>query len=254
MIEATRRARVKLMIAYRLHFERANLEVARIVRSGKLGDIRYFDSQFSMQVKAGNIRLDQELGGGPLYDIGIYCINAARSALAAEPTHVWATATNSGDARFKEVPETVTAVMKFPRNRVASFTCSFGAADRSAYEVVGTRGSLRMSPAYEYAEGLAFEVTIGERMRSRRFAKRDQFAPELLYFSDCVLGDRDVEPSGEEGLADVRIIEAMRESMADGRFVAIGLTQRDQRPTLAQEIRKPAVRKPKLVNVQQPHP
>jgi glucose-fructose oxidoreductase len=88
MIEATRRARVKLMIAYRLHFERANLEVARIVRSGKLGDIRYFDSQFSMQVKAGNIRLDQELGGGPLYDIGIYCINAARSALAAEPTHV----------------------------------------------------------------------------------------------------------------------------------------------------------------------
>jgi glucose-fructose oxidoreductase len=254
MIEATRRARVKLMIAYRLHFERANLEVARIVRSGKLGDIRYFDSQFSMQVKAGNIRLDQELGGGPLYDIGIYCINAARSALAAEPTHVWATATNSGDARFKEVPETVTAVMKFPRNRVASLTCSFGAADRSAYEVVGTRGSLRMNPAYEYAEGLAFEVTIGERKRSRQFAKRDQFAPELLYFSDCVQRDRDVEPSGEEGLADVRIIEAMRESMADGRFIATGLTQRDQRPTLEQEIRKPAVRKPKLVNVQQPHP
>jgi glucose-fructose oxidoreductase len=254
MIEATRRARVKLMIAYRLHFERANLEVARIVRSGKLGDIRYFDSQFSMQVKAGNIRLDQELGGGPLYDIGIYCINAARSALAAEPTHVWATATNSGDTRFKEVPETVTAVMKFPRDRVASLTCSFGAADRSAYEIVGTRGSLRMEPAYEYAEGLAFEVMIGGRKRSRRFARRDQFAPELLYFSDSVLLDRDVEPSGEEGLADVRIIEAMRESMADGRFIATGLTQRDQRPTLEQEIRKPAVRKPRLVNVQQPHP
>jgi glucose-fructose oxidoreductase len=95
---------------------------------------------------------------------------------------------------------------------------------------------------------------IGGRKRSRRFARRDQFAPELLYFSDSVLLDRDVEPSGEEGLADVRIIEAMRESMADGRFIATGLTQRDQRPTLEQEIRKPAVRKPRLVNVQQPHP
>ena len=253
MIEETRRARVKLMIAYRLHFERANLEAARIVRSRRLGDIRYFDSQFSMQVKAGNIRLDCELGGGPLYDIGIYCINAARSAFAAEPTQAWATATNSRDPRFKEVPETVTAVLRFPQDRVASFTCSFGAADRSAYEVVGTRGSLRMEPAYEYAEGLAFEVTIGGRKRRRQFVKRDQFAPELLYFSDCVLRDREVEPNGEEGLADVRVIEALRESMTSGRFVATELAQRDQRPTLAQEIRRPAVRKPKLVDVRTPH-
>jgi glucose-fructose oxidoreductase len=254
MIDETRRARVKLMIAYRLHFERANLEAARIVRSRRLGDVRYFDSQFSMQVKAGNIRLDRELGGGPLYDIGIYCLNAARSAFAAEPTHVWATATHSGDARFREVPETVTAVMKFPRDRVASFTCSFGAADRSAYEIVGTRGSLRMDPAFEYAEGLAFELNIGGRKRRRQFAKRDQFAPELLYFSDCVLRNRKVEPSGQEGLADVRVIEALRESMADGRFVATGLAQRARRSTLEQEIHRPAVRKPKLVNAPPPHP
>ena len=254
MLEETRRARVKLMIAYRLHFERANLEAARIVRTRKLGEVRYFDSQFSMQVKAGNIRLDRELGGGPLYDIGIYCINAARAAFAAEPSHVWATATNTGDARFREVPETVCAVMKFPQERVATFTCSFGAADRSAYEVVGTRGSLRMDPAYEYADGLAFELTMGTRKRRRKFARRDQFAPELLYFSDCILRDREVEPSGEEGLADVRIIEALRESMAHGRFIATDLAQRDARPTLQQEMRRPPVRKPKLVNVQTPHP
>jgi glucose-fructose oxidoreductase len=254
MIDETRRARVKLMIAYRLHFERANLEAARIVRSRRLGAVRYFDSQFSMQVKAGNIRLNRELGGGPLYDIGIYCINAARAALAAEPTEVWATASNSGDPRFKEVPETVSVVMKFTEQRVATFTCSFGAADRSAYEIVGTRGSLRVDPAYEYAEGLQLELTIGTRKRRRRFAKRDQFAPELLYFSDCVLKDRAVEPSGEEGLADVRIIESLHESMERGRFVATGLSQRERRPTLKQEIRRPAVRKPKLVNVATPHP
>ena len=254
MIDERDRAGVKLMIAYRLHFERATLEAAQIVRSRRLGDGRFFDSQFSMQVKAGNIRLDRELGGGPLYDIGIYCINAARAAFAAEPTQVWAMASNSGDPRFKEVPETVSATLKFPAERVATFTCSFGAADRSAYEIVGTKGSLRMEPAYEYAQGLGFEVTIGGRKQRRKFGKRDQFAPELLYFSDCILRDRNVEPSGEEGLADVAIIEALRESMNSGRLVALDLPQHKPRPTLKQEIHRPAVRKPKLVNVSTPHP
>jgi hypothetical protein len=96
-------------------------------------------------------------------------------------------------------------------------------------------------------------LTVGGRKRRRKFARRDQFAPELLYFSECVLRDREVEPSGEEGLADVRVIEALRESMADGRFAETRLAQRDQRPALAQEIRRPAVRKPKAVNVPAPH-
>ncbi len=73
MIEACERNGVRLMTAYRLHFERCNLEVAGIVRRKRIGDARYFDSQFSMQVKPGNIRLDRELGGGPEWDIGIYC-------------------------------------------------------------------------------------------------------------------------------------------------------------------------------------
>jgi predicted dehydrogenase len=253
MIDATRSARVKLMTAYRLHFERASLETAQIVRSRKLGDVRYFDSQFSMQVKPGNIRLKRALGGGPLYDIGIYCINAARSTLAAEPTEVYATAATSNDPRFTEVTETVSAVLRFPGDRVASFVCSFGAADRSAYEVVGTKGSLRVEPAYEYAEGLAYELTVGGRTKRKRFAKRDQFAPELLYFSDCILKGRDVEPSGEEGLADVRVIEALHESMQSGRPVDTRLAQRSERPTLARETQRPAVRKPQLVNVSPAH-
>jgi glucose-fructose oxidoreductase len=83
MIKATQRAGVKLMIAYRLHFEHANLRAAQVARSGKLGDLRYFSSDFSMQVSENNIRLERARGGGPLYDIGVYCINAARYALSA---------------------------------------------------------------------------------------------------------------------------------------------------------------------------
>lgn len=249
MIRATDRAGVKLMIAYRLHFERANLEVARLASSGKLGDLRFFSSDFAMQVAPDNIRLKDARGGGPLYDIGIYCINAARYCFGADPVKVWAHATRSGDRRFREVNETVCATMLFPDERLASFTCSFGAADRSTYTITGTRGSVTVDPAYEYAEGLRYQARIGDRKQTKRFAKSDQFAPELLYFSDCILNDRTPEPSGHEGLIDVRIIEAMHRSIASGRAVPVRAAPRKRRPTLRQEIRRPAViREPKLVN------
>src|SRR6185437_9110494 len=85
MIETARQHHVKLMIAYRLHFEPGNLDAMEIARTGELGDLRFFTSEFTMQVAADNIRTQREMGGGPLYDIGIYCINAARTLFAAEP-------------------------------------------------------------------------------------------------------------------------------------------------------------------------
>jgi len=255
MIDACERNNVKLMTAYRLHFERCNLEVADLVRKNRIGEARYFDSQFSMQVKAGNIRTKADLGGGPEWDIGIYCQNAARYVFADEPTHVWATASTSSDPRFQDIPETVHVILKFPRQRIANFICSFGAADRSRYEVVGTRGSIVVDPAYEYAEGLAYELTIGEKKRRKKFAKSDQFAPELVYFAQCVRQDRTPEPSGKEGLIDVSIIEAIQASVDTGHWVELaGTPRRQQRPTLRQELRRPAVpREPRLVQAESGH-
>jgi glucose-fructose oxidoreductase len=251
MIAATRDAKVKLMIAYRLHFERANLEAAKLARTGKLGDLRFFNSEFSMQVRDDNIRLNPpDKGGGPLYDIGIYCINAARYCLSQDPVEVWATATRSSDKRFREVDETVCATMRFKDERLASFVCSFGAADRSVYSITGTKGSLTVDPAYEYAAGLSYTLRAGGKEKKKKFGKSDQFAPELLYFSDCILEDRDPEPSGEEGLADVRIIEGMLQSISRGAPVRLDMRQRKQRPSMEQEIRSPPVpREPQLVDV-----
>ncbi len=79
MIEACSSNGVKPMTAYRLHFERANLEIAQLARNGKIGEPRYFSSNFSQQIAPGFVRLDAEKGGGPVQDMGIYCINAARS-------------------------------------------------------------------------------------------------------------------------------------------------------------------------------
>src|SRR5690349_15624777 len=88
MVEACRRHGVKLMTAYRLHFERATLKALSDVRGGVIGEPRLFVSSFTMDVKPPNIRLEQEMGGGTLYDIGIYCINAARHLFGAEPIEV----------------------------------------------------------------------------------------------------------------------------------------------------------------------
>jgi glucose-fructose oxidoreductase len=251
MIRATREANVKLMTAYRLHFERANLEVAKLARSRKLGELRFFSSDFSMQVTDDNIRLNPpDKGGGPLYDIGIYCINAARYCMGEDPVEVWAAGARSEDPRFRDVDETVAATLRFKDERLATFTCSFGAADKSVYSVTGTKGSVTLDPAYEYAVGLSYRLKIGARETTKKFGKSDQFAPELLYFSDCILQDREPEPSGEEGLADVRIIEGLLRSIASGRVERLEMPQRDRRPDMRQEIRSPAVpREPKLVDV-----
>ena len=85
MMRAAAENNVKLMIAYRLHFNDANLHAVRTAKSGDLGDLRYFGSLFGLQVKEGNVRTRKDLGGGTLFDIGIYCINAARYLFRDEP-------------------------------------------------------------------------------------------------------------------------------------------------------------------------
>jgi glucose-fructose oxidoreductase len=157
------------------------------------------------------------------------------------------------DGRFDEVPASTTAMLRFPQDRIATFTCSFGAADRSAYEVVGSKGVMKMDPAYEMVGALKAELTVGDKTIRRTFTKRDQFAPELIYFSDCILKDREPEPSGREGLADVRIIEAILESAETSRPVAVKKTDIKARPDMDQEIAKPALAKPpRLVKAEPP--
>jgi glucose-fructose oxidoreductase len=253
MIAAAANNHVKLMIAYRLHFEEANLKAIQLVQTGDIGEPRYFSSSFSMQVKEGDIRLKQETGGGTLYDIGIYCINAARYLFRDEPVEVYASSVNSGDPRFVEVDETTSAILKFSQDRVATFTSSFGAADVSSYRIVGTEGDLRVEPAYEYAGKLAHHLTRGGKTKKTVISKRDQFAPELIYFSKCIRESIDPQPSGKEGLADVRIIEALYRSVAERRPISLSPLSPERRPTPEQSIHRSAVSEPALVDTESPH-
>jgi glucose-fructose oxidoreductase len=237
MIAAAREGGVKLMTAYRLHFEKANLEAVRRLRSRRLGEPRIFDSVFTINVKdEGNIRLKKSLGGGTLYDIGIYCINAARHLFRDEPVEALAVTASGADRRFREVEETSSAILRFPHDRLATLTAGFGAAAGASYDVVATGGRLRLENAYDYKREIIERVTVGSRTRERRYPVRDQFAAELSYFSDCVRSGRDPEPSGEEGLADVRIIEALYRSAETGRPVRLAPAAKTRRPTPRQEI------------------
>jgi len=122
MIAACEKGRTKLMIAYRLHFEEGNLEAIRLATSGKLGDARIFNAAFCQQVAPGNVRIEEteRSGGGSLYDMGVYCINAARYLFRDEPLEVIATSASSKDKRFQSTEEMTTAILRFPGERLAT--------------------------------------------------------------------------------------------------------------------------------------
>ncbi|HEY8965391.1 MAG TPA: Gfo/Idh/MocA family oxidoreductase [Candidatus Methylacidiphilales bacterium] len=241
MIEAARRNRVKLMTAYRLHLERGNLTAIDHVASGRLGKVRFFNSFFTMEVTPGDIRTKKEWGGGTLYDIGIYCINTARNLFRAEPVEVFAASVQGTARRFGNVDEMTSAVLRFPGNRLATFTTSFGSPPGDAYEVFGTKGNLRVENGYGYYLPSVHRITVDGKTSEKMFKKTDQFAPELLYFSDCILKNKTPEPSGEEGLIDVQIIEALLESSRTGKPVRLRTEPKGARPTLRQLIERPAV-------------
>jgi predicted dehydrogenase len=221
MIEAAKDNNIKLMIAYRLHLEPANLHAVEIAQSGQLGEPRIFTSLFTQQTYDGDIRLDKEIGGGTLDDIGIYCINAARYIFQSEPIAVFATIANNGEQRFREVAEMTSVIMRFPDDQLATFTCSFGAIRIQTYQIVGTKGDLRVELAYSTQGPIKHILTIDGSPQERSFKPHNQVVAELLYFSDCIVQNEEPEPSGTEGLIDVQIIRALYQSIATGGFIEL---------------------------------
>lgn len=252
MIDACARANVKLMTAYRLHYEPANLAAIEAVRR-KIGEPRSFTSSFCMQVKAPNIRLEKDLGGGPLMDIGIYCLNAVRHLFEAEPIEAFATVTRGDDRRFAEVEEALVCHLRFSGDRVASFICSFGSQYENVFQVLGTKGAVQLDKAFGIDDRKTLTIMRGERKEKRVFAKGDPFAPELVHFSESILEDLPPISSGDEGLRDLVAIEALMESAKVGRIVTLPSQSNPVAFTRRQQIRRPPVAKVKLVGVRAPH-
>lgn len=245
---------VHLMVAYRLHFDPTTLE-ARRVGLAELGEQRFFTATFSQRVKPGDIRLlPQDQGGGPLYDIGIYCINAARTLFDDEPMRVSAFGTRIRDDRFSHVDTTVTAMLVFPGNRVASFVCSFDGHAENRAHLVGTEGALTIEPAFSHDAALGWALRAGDSAaRSRRRERHDQFSPQLDHLARCILEGHSPEPDWREGKADVRIVRALLQSATEGgRPIHLDAVEQPRRLSLDHAVSRPPVEPPEEILVSSP--
>lgn len=254
VITAAENHGARLMVAYRLHFEEINLEVAELANSGLIGEPRIFSSVFAQDVKEGDIRLSSwDRGGGSVFDMGIYCINAARYVFREEPTEVVATSQFGTDERFEQCDEMTGVVLRFASGRMAQFISSFAAARSGDYRVLGTKGEIVVHNAYDYAKEMSYRLrTDSGDVRSRKLEKRDQFAPQLVYFADCIREGRDPEPDGWEGYADVRLVRSIQEAALTGKRVSLEPIERPTRPTREQAMRRPGLDKPEEVHAEGP--
>ncbi|MBV9127169.1 MAG: Gfo/Idh/MocA family oxidoreductase [Verrucomicrobia bacterium] len=254
MIDACEKTGAKLMIAYRLHFEAGTVAVIEKIKDGAIGEPRFFSSTFAQQVAEQNSRTEGKLWAGPLPDMGPYPINAVRQLFRAEPTEAFAfAAAKKGEPRFTEVEEMLSVLLRFPEERLAQFTVSYGANPVSEYRICGTKGDLEVTTGYTFQTGLRYRMTVGEKTTEESFPHTDQFGGETRYFSNCVLDNQQPEPDGWEGLADVRVIKAIEESARTGQPVKIEpLPARPHRPALEQVEKLDAVKPGEMVHAAPP--
>jgi predicted dehydrogenase len=214
MIAACAAAQVKLMIAYRLHYEPTTLRAIQLLRSGTLGKLQSIVASNGFNIGPNEWRTDKVLGGGgPLMDVGIYCLNATRYLTGEEPTsfEAYSFTIDKGDPRFATVEENTSWMQRFPSGLVASCTTTYGAHMPGFYRVNGSRGWLQvdgygyegqqLTGSYVTEDSAAPPTTLDER--STR-TDPSQFTAQVDHFSDCIVHNKAPRTAGQEGLLDMR--------------------------------------------------
>jgi predicted dehydrogenase len=217
MISACKAANVKLMIAYRLHYEPLTLKTIQMIHDGAIGRVEAIDSANGFNIAPKEWRSTHALaGGGPLMDVGIYSLNATRYLTGEEPVAFTAVATTPDqDGRFQGVEENLAWTMKFPSGAVASCTTTYGASMPGYYKVFGSKGWLEVDEfGYEglhltanYRKERNSPVTKIDEKNSEPDPK--QFVRQIDHFSRCIRENRTPDTPGEEGLKDMQHIQSI---------------------------------------------
>ena len=232
MIAAARSANVFLMTAYRLHNEPGTVAVLEHIRANAIGRPLFFQSTFSFQTALGNHRLKASAWGGPLQDVGVYCINAARHVFAEEPIEAVAMSYRPhDDPRFGDIDATMAAMLRFPSGGLAQFVASFGASAVDSYRVVGTSGDLELDPGFKFETATRLRLRRDGKVVETQFPQIDHFGAQVAYFSDCIRSGTPPEADGEEGLADMRALIAIEKAALTGTPQAISAQPRLHHPT-----------------------
>lgn len=221
MIDACKTANVKLLIGYRLHFEPKTLEIVRMRMDGELGKIRFFQGLSGFTIgDPGQWRLNKQLaGGGSLMDIGIYAINGSRYMTGEEPIWVTAQETKTDTARFKDgVDETIQFQLGFPSGAVASCLSTYNMDYLDRFFVTGEKGFASLNPATGYGpiEGETSKGKLMQPHKTHQTVQMDEMAAIIFE------GKKPVIPvDGEEGLKDMKIIDAIYEAIRTGKSTEI---------------------------------
>ncbi len=215
MAAAARDAGVRLMEAFMYRFHPRTEQVIDWVRRGRLGRVGAVRSVFTFRLRSpDNIRLDPELGGGSLMDVGCYCVNVSRTLVGEEPVEAQATArwTDGG------VDEAMAGILRFPSGAVAHFDCALTLERSEAYEVAGTDGQLRVPAAFlPGTDDVEIHESRGrDGARTHTVEGADEYLRMVEHFADCVLRGREPRWSAAEAAANMRTIAALYRSAREG--------------------------------------
>jgi predicted dehydrogenase len=216
MIAACEAANRQLGIGYRCQFEPHHLEAIRFAREQVFGALKHVDAGFGIPIgdpKQWRLRKDLA-GGGALMDVGVYALQACRYLAGEEPLEVVALETKTDPVKFAEVDETITWSMKFPSGLTANCLTTYGFNGRDDFSAYATKGRFGMKPCYGYKGQTGW---TSDPKIPFAFPPTDHFVAEMDAFSQAILQGKPFEPSGEEGLRDLRVIEAIYRSIASGK-------------------------------------
>lgn len=252
--EAAQKSGAKLMIAYRLHFEPGTVEMVHRVRAGELGDLRLFTATFAQTTDAANHRMQSGFEAGPVADMGPYPINAVRNLFDAEPIEVNAVGIKTPGSEINTW-DTVTVTLRFPEERLATFTVSYSLPSTERFQLIGTKGEFEASPCFGFGEGvgISYRAIIDGKTTEHSHPVVDQFGGETQYFSDCILQDREPEPDGDEGWRDVRVVQAIERALTSGQAQKLDVLPERPGISIEQARRLPLAKVPEYINTDEPN-
>ena len=218
MIAACKKANKFLSIGYRLHFDPYNLEMVRLAKEKVYGGIKKISAAFSFVAQKGIWRLDKKLaGGGPLMDLGVYCMQGVMYTTGMEPIAVTAqTFPLSDKEKFIDVEETLAWQMEMPNGLIAECRTSYSES-ANFLKAEAEKGSFQLEPAYNYS-GLKGKTSDGKIME---YPKLSQQAKQMDGIAQSIKNKTQSIVPGEMGRRDVKIIEAIYEAMHTGKRVEI---------------------------------
>ena len=221
MRQAAHGSSFKLMEAFMYRFHPRVRELRRLVETGAIGEVRLVRAAFSFKMtRLPNIRLDPNLGGGALMDVGCYGINFSRYIVGQEPSEVFAFA-QLGQA--SGVDELLVAALRFPNGALAQVDCSFQVPRRMLAEVVGTEGRIEVPTAWlpGHAESVLYLERADGSVETLTFPGVDQYQIMVEEFADAALAGRPVPLPPSDAVANMRVIDAARQSAREGRLVSL---------------------------------